>query len=52
MKMATLGEIGMLFVRCGNGGISHHPDEILAPADAELAAAAFHDFLLSFQDEP
>jgi N-carbamoyl-L-amino-acid hydrolase len=52
MKMAALGEIGMLFVRCGNGGISHHPDEALAPEDAELAAAVFSDFLLSFQDEP
>ena len=28
MKMATITPIGMLFVRCGNGGISHNPDEI------------------------
>jgi allantoate deiminase/N-carbamoyl-L-amino-acid hydrolase len=52
MKMAALTEVGMLFVRCGNGGISHHPDESLALADAEAAAAAFTDFLLSFHDAP
>jgi beta-ureidopropionase / N-carbamoyl-L-amino-acid hydrolase len=52
MKMAAITEVGMLFVRCGNGGISHHPDESLALPDAAAAAAAFEDFLLSFQDEP
>ena len=52
MKMAAIADIGMLFVRCGNGGISHHPDESLELPDAALAAAAFEDFLLSFQDEP
>jgi allantoate deiminase/N-carbamoyl-L-amino-acid hydrolase len=52
MKMAALTEIGMLFVRCGNGGISHHPDETMTLADAETTAAAFTDFLTSFQDEP
>jgi allantoate deiminase/N-carbamoyl-L-amino-acid hydrolase len=52
MKMAAITDIGMLFVRCGNGGISHHPDELLERADAALAAAAFEDFLLSFEDEP
>jgi allantoate deiminase/N-carbamoyl-L-amino-acid hydrolase len=50
MKLATLCEIGMLFVRCGNGGISHHPDESLLAQDAALAATAFEDFLLHFQD--
>jgi allantoate deiminase/N-carbamoyl-L-amino-acid hydrolase len=39
----------MLFVRCGNGGISHHPDETLDAADAETAARAFIDFLLHFR---
>jgi acetylornithine deacetylase/succinyl-diaminopimelate desuccinylase-like protein len=51
MKMAAITAIGMLFVRCGNGGISHHPDEILADADAELAARAFEDFVLHFEEK-
>ena len=49
MKMATIAPIGMLFVRCGNGGISHHPDEILSLDDADAAARAFADFLLHFE---
>jgi allantoate deiminase/N-carbamoyl-L-amino-acid hydrolase len=49
MMMAAVSPIGMLFVRCGNGGISHHPDETMTSADAELAARAFQDFLTSFE---
>lgn len=49
MKMATITPIGMLFVRCGNGGISHHPDEILSAEDADVAARTFSDFLLHFE---
>ena len=49
MKMATITPVGMLFVRCGNGGISHHPDETLDAADAAAAANAFIDFLLHFE---
>jgi N-carbamoyl-L-amino-acid hydrolase len=45
MMMATLTDIGMLFVRCGNGGISHNPAETLSAADAEVAAQVFQDFL-------
>ncbi|MDB6091930.1 MAG: uraD [Gammaproteobacteria bacterium] len=48
MVMANLTAMGMLFVRCGNGGISHHPAESLAADDADLAARAFADFLLNF----
>jgi allantoate deiminase/N-carbamoyl-L-amino-acid hydrolase len=48
MVMAGIAETGMLFVRCGNGGISHHPSESLSEDDAELAAQVFKDFLLSF----
>jgi N-carbamoyl-L-amino-acid hydrolase len=46
MVMAEITEVGMLFVRCGNGGISHHPLETLSEADADIAARAFRDFLL------
>jgi hypothetical protein len=35
----------MLFVRCGNGGISHHPQELLSAPDAEIAAQVLEDFL-------
>jgi beta-ureidopropionase / N-carbamoyl-L-amino-acid hydrolase len=49
MMMARLTDIGMLFVRCGHGGISHHPDETLNAADAAIAAQVFQDFLLHFQ---
>jgi N-carbamoyl-L-amino-acid hydrolase len=48
MMMACLAPMGMLFVRCGNGGVSHNPAESLDPADAERAAWAFHDFLTHF----
>jgi allantoate deiminase/N-carbamoyl-L-amino-acid hydrolase len=48
MVMAGITEMGMLFVRCGNGGISHHPNETLSAADADLAACAFKNFLLNF----
>jgi allantoate deiminase/N-carbamoyl-L-amino-acid hydrolase len=50
MKMATLTDIGMLFVRCGNGGISHHPDETMTSADADSASRVFEDFLLTFKE--
>jgi allantoate deiminase/N-carbamoyl-L-amino-acid hydrolase len=48
MVMAGITDMGMLFVRCGNGGISHHPSETLSVDDADLAACAFKDFLLNF----
>jgi acetylornithine deacetylase/succinyl-diaminopimelate desuccinylase-like protein len=48
MMMAALAPVGMLFVRCGNGGISHHPSETLDVADAAVAARAFRDFLQHF----
>lgn len=44
MVMAALCPIAMLFVRCA-GGISHHPDEHVAPADAEIALAVMRHFI-------
>ena len=35
-------DVGMLFVRCGNGGISHSPLETITAADADLAARILH----------
>ncbi|AKN99264.1 allantoate amidohydrolase [Xanthomonas oryzae pv. oryzicola] len=44
MVMAGLCPTAMLFVRCA-GGISHHPDEHVDPADAELALAVMRHFI-------
>jgi N-carbamoyl-L-amino-acid hydrolase len=48
MMMSELTEVGMLFVRCGNGGISHNPAETMTAGDAELAGQVFADFLRNF----
>jgi beta-ureidopropionase / N-carbamoyl-L-amino-acid hydrolase len=39
-------DIGMLFVRCGNGGISHSPLETVTAEDAGIAAQVLRDTLL------
>jgi allantoate deiminase/N-carbamoyl-L-amino-acid hydrolase len=49
MMMAGLTAMGMLFVRCGNGGISHHPAETADAADAGVAARVFRDFLENYE---
>ena len=48
MAMAAIADVAMLFVRCGNGGISHHPDEIMTAEDAALAAQVFGNFVEHF----
>lgn len=45
MAIADLTSIGMLFVRCGNGGISHNPAETMTAADADVGARIFLDVL-------
>ena len=47
MRMAQLLDVAMLFVRCGNGGISHNPLETMTADDADLAGAVLLDFLRS-----
>jgi allantoate deiminase len=42
----------MLFVRCGNNGISHHPDETMTAADAQLATQALMHVLMHFDQLP
>jgi allantoate deiminase len=37
MAMIDIADVGMIFVRC-RGGISHHPDEHVEPADADAGA--------------
>ena len=50
MAMAAVADVAMLFVRCGNGGISHHPAEIMSAEDAALAACVFSAFVENFQE--
>jgi hydantoinase/carbamoylase family amidase len=44
---AGVTDIGMLFVRCGNGGISHSPLETVTAQDADLAARVLLDVLVN-----
>jgi N-carbamoyl-L-amino-acid hydrolase len=44
---AGVTDIGMLFVRCGNGGISHSPLETVTAEDADLAARILLDVLVN-----
>ena len=48
MRMAQLTQVAMLFVRCGNGGISHNPLETMTADDADIASAVLLDFLRRF----
>jgi allantoate deiminase/N-carbamoyl-L-amino-acid hydrolase len=49
VSFSGVTDIGMLFVRCGNGGISHSPLETITPADADIAARILLDVLLNFE---
>ena len=40
-----LTDIAMLFVRCGNGGVSHSPLETVTAGDADLATRILVDVL-------
>jgi N-carbamoyl-L-amino-acid hydrolase len=48
---AGVTDIGMLFVRCGNGGISHSPRETVTAADVDIAARILLDAVLNL-DQP
>jgi allantoate deiminase len=45
MELARIAPMAMLFVRCGNGGISHNPLEIMTAEDAETATSVLLHFL-------
>jgi hydantoinase/carbamoylase family amidase len=49
MMLARITDACMLFVRCGNGGISHNPLETVAAEDVDLACLVFLDFLRNFR---
>jgi hydantoinase/carbamoylase family amidase len=44
MEFCRIVPTAMLFVRCGNGGISHNPLETLSADDAEIATQVLLDF--------
>jgi len=49
MILAQVSDVGMLFVRCGAGGVSHNPAETITAEDVDAAAAALLDFLRRFE---
>jgi hydantoinase/carbamoylase family amidase len=48
MILAQVTDVGMLFVRCGAGGVSHNPAETVDARDAGLGAEVVLDFLRKF----
>jgi allantoate deiminase/N-carbamoyl-L-amino-acid hydrolase len=48
MMFHGLTHVAMLFVRCGNGGISHSPLETITADDADIAARVMLDVLTNF----
>jgi hydantoinase/carbamoylase family amidase len=52
VSFSGVTDIAMLFVRCGNGGISHSPLETVTPADADIAARILLDVLQNFETSP
>jgi len=48
MILAEVTDVGMLFVRCGAGGVSHNPAETVTAADVQVAASALLDFMRGF----
>jgi allantoate deiminase len=51
MAMIDIADIGMVFVRC-RGGISHHPDEHVEPADADAGARVLLRLIENFRPRP
>jgi allantoate deiminase len=48
MAMIDIADVGMIFVRC-RGGISHHPDEHVEPADADAGARVLLRLIENFR---
>jgi len=49
VSFSGVTDIAMLFVRCGNGGISHSPLETITAADADVAVRVLLDVLENFE---
>ncbi len=52
MVFPVVAPTAMLFVRCGNNGISHHPDETMTAEDAEIATSALLHFFEHYEPSP
>ena len=52
MQFHGVTDLGMLFVRCGNGGISHSPLETIKAEDADFAARILLDTIVNFEQAP
>jgi allantoate deiminase/N-carbamoyl-L-amino-acid hydrolase len=50
VNFGGITEMGMLFVRCGNGGVSHSPRETVTVEDADLGARALLDVLEHYEE--
>jgi allantoate deiminase len=48
MAMVDIADVAMIFVRC-RGGISHHPDEHVEPADADAGARVLLRLIENFR---
>ncbi len=48
MAIASLCDVGMIFVRC-KGGISHNPAELITAADAETGARVLYEVIRRFR---
>jgi len=49
MVFPAVAPTAMLFVRCGNNGISHHPDETMTAEDAEIGTSVLLHFLENYR---
>jgi acetylornithine deacetylase/succinyl-diaminopimelate desuccinylase-like protein len=52
MVFPALAPMAMLFVRCGNNGISHHPDETMTAEDADIATSVLLHFFENYRYAP
>ena len=52
MVFPAVAPTAMLFVRCGNNGISHHPDETMTAEDADIATSVLLHFFEHYQPSP
>ncbi len=52
MVLAEVCDVGMMFVRCGAGGVSHNPAETVSVDDADLAVRAVLAFMRRFRGKP
>ena len=52
MVFPSVAPMAMLFVRCGNNGISHHPDETMTAEDAEIATEVLLHFFEHYEPPP